>query len=176
VADEIAERAVTLVQDRKSLLPLQLSPEKRIAVIVPEPQDLTPADTSSYIKPDLAHAIRAFHPQVDDFTVSFAPDQEERSLLLSKLQPYDLIIAGTINACASPNQAALVHELIKTEIPMIVIGMRLPYDLKVFPEVGTYLCTYSILEPSLRAAAKALFGKIEITGKLPVKIKSIGDG
>jgi beta-N-acetylhexosaminidase len=176
VADEIAERAVTLVQDRKSLLPLQLAADKRIAVIVPEPQDLTPADTSSYIKPDLALAIRAFHPQVDGFSVSFAPDQEERSLLLSKLQPYDLIIMGTINAYTSPNQAALVHELIKTEIPTIVIAMRLPYDLKAFPQVGTYLCTYSILEPSLRAAAKALFGKIEITGKLPVKIKSIGDG
>ena len=176
VADEIAERAITLVRNRENLIPIQLTPDKRIAVITPEPQDLTPADTSSYIKPDLANAIRVYHPQVDGFSVSFAPNQEERSALLSKLMHFDLIIVGTINACASPNQASLVRELTNINIPVIVIAMRLPYDLEVFPQAGTYLCTYSILEPALRAVAKALFGKIEITGKLPVKIKSVDAG
>ena len=171
IADEIAERAITLVRNHQNILPIQLASDQRIAVIVPEPQDLTPADTSSYVKPDLAAALREFHPLVDGFSVSLSPHSEERENLRSKLASYDLIIMGTINACTSPNQAALVHELMKTNIRVIVIALRLPYDLEMFPQVDTCLCTYSILDPSIKALAKALFGKIKITGTLPVNFK-----
>ena len=173
VADEIAERSVTLVRDRENLLPVRLSPEKRIAVLVPKPQDLTPADTSSYIKPDLVEAIRAFHPQVDGYCIPFDPGELQRESIVLTLKGYDLIIAGTINACVTENQAELIRQLVNTKIPLIVIAMRLPYDLEVFPQVGTYLCTYSILEPAMRAAAKAIFGQITITGQLPVSLKNV---
>jgi len=172
VADEIAERSITLVRDRANLIPVQLAPEKRIAVLIPEPQDLTPADTSSYIKPALVEAIKPFHAQVDGFSIPFAPNDDERATIIESLKPYDLIIAGTINACASPNQAAFVQRLLSTGIPLIVIALRLPYDLEVFPQADTYLCTYSILDPAMRAAAKVLFGQLQATGKLPVSVKN----
>ncbi|HWR66481.1 MAG TPA: glycoside hydrolase family 3 protein [Bellilinea sp.] len=172
VADEIAERSITLVRDRANPIPIQLAPEKRIAVVIPEPQDLTPADTSSYIKPGLVEVLKPFHAQVDGFSIPFAPNDDERATIIESLKPYDLIIAGTINACASPNQATFVQQLLNTGIPLIVIAMRLPYDLEVFPQVETYLCTYSILEPAMKAAAKALFGQIQATGKLPVTVKN----
>jgi len=173
VADEIAERSITLVRDRDHQLPLQLSPDKRIAVIVPEPQDLTPADTSSYVRPVLADEIRSFHPNTISLTTTLSPIRHQRDDLIAKLKQSDLIIAGTINACTTPNQAALIQQLIETNIPLIVIALRLPYDLEVFPQVSTYLCTYSILQPSMKAVAKALFGKVPIVGELPVLVRSI---
>jgi beta-N-acetylhexosaminidase len=160
--------SVTLVRDRENRLPLQLSPEKRIAVLVPEPQDLTPADTSSFEEPVLADAIRAFHPRVQGFSIPFDPDFQDIKTMIASMQEYDLIIAGTINACNTPNQAELVKQLVVENKPVIVVAMRLPYDPEVLPQVGTCLCCYSILEPSMRAVAKALFGKIPINGKLPV--------
>lgn len=172
IADEIAERSITLVRDRANLIPIRLAPEKRIAVVIPEPQDLTPADTSSYIKPGLAAAIKSFHAQVDGFSVPFAPDEDERAAIIDSLKQYDLIIAGTINACATPNQAELIRQLVNLKIPLIVIAMRLPYDLESFPQAGTYICTYSILEPAMKAAARALFGQLQMTGKLPVAVKN----
>jgi len=39
--------------------------------------------------------------------------------------------------------------------------------------VGTYLCTYSILEPSMRALAKALFGEIKLEGQVPVSVPGL---
>jgi beta-N-acetylhexosaminidase len=51
VADEIAEKSITLVRDEKSLLPIRLETGQRIAAIIPRPLDLTPADTSSYLTP-----------------------------------------------------------------------------------------------------------------------------
>ena len=179
VADEIAERSITLVRDDAKLLPLKLDTAQRIAVVVPRPVDLTPADTSSYVTPGLGVAIRQFHSNVDEYLIPYSPDAEEIATLLERLRGYDMLILGTLNAYASPNQAKFVRRVLKLDIPSVVVALRLPYDLAAFPEVKTYLCTYSILEPSMQALAKALFGQAEFEGKLPVSIPglySLGHG
>jgi beta-N-acetylhexosaminidase len=51
--------------------------------------------------------------------------------------------------------------------------MRLPYDLVAFPQAQTYVCTYSILEPSMQALAASLFGDQPFLGHLPVTIPGL---
>jgi beta-N-acetylhexosaminidase len=51
--------------------------------------------------------------------------------------------------------------------------MRLPYDLMAFPSAPTYLCTYSVLEPSMQALAAVLFGQLQPQGRLPVSIPGL---
>ncbi|HET7142566.1 MAG TPA: glycoside hydrolase family 3 N-terminal domain-containing protein [Anaerolineales bacterium] len=173
VANEIAEKSITLVRDHANLLPISLKPEQCIAVIVPTPEDLTPADTSSYITPKLADSLREYHSLVDEFIISYKPDKKEIASVLAKTCDYDFIVIGTINAFNQEGQAILVREVQKFNIPMIVVALRLPYDLVAFPKVPTYLCTYGILEPSMRALAKAVFGHREVTGRLPVSIPGL---
>jgi beta-N-acetylhexosaminidase len=173
VANEIAEKSITLVRDEQKYLPIKLAAEKKIAVIIPTPKDLTPADTSSYIQPRLAECIRAHHAPTDEFKISLAPSSQESELLLEQMRNYDLIVMGTINAYSEEKQAELVRQLLKLDQPVIVVAMRLPYDLAAFPQASTYLCTYSILEPSMRAAANAMFGFGEMTGRLPVTIPGL---
>ncbi len=173
VADEIAQRSVTLVRDHHQYLPLERDANKRIAVIIPTPKDLTPADTSSYIEPKLAHFIREYHPQTDEFKIPFAPEKSEIAAILHRMREYDVIIAGTINAYIEKTQAELIQQLLNIGKPVVIVAMRLPYDLASFPEASTFVCTYSILEPSMRAAARALFGFEEMKGRLPVSIPGL---
>jgi beta-N-acetylhexosaminidase len=173
VAVEIAERSMTLVRDNANLLPLRLDPEQRIAAIIPKPIDLTPADTSSYVAPKLGVALRRYHPNVDEFTLSYAPEPDEIAGLLERLRDYNILVLGTLNAYASLSQAEFVRQALKLDIPPVVVALRLPYDLTVFPEAKTYVCAYSILEPSMEALAKALFGKIKFEGRLPVSIPGL---
>jgi beta-N-acetylhexosaminidase len=173
VANEIAEKSITLIRDHANLLPINLKPEQRIAVIIPKPADLTPADTSSYVTPKLADSLREYHFRVDEFIIPYKPGEEEIASVLNKLRDYDFIVIGTINAFGQEGQTMLVHEIQKINIPMIVVALRLPYDLAAFPEISTYLCTYGILEPSMRSLAKAVFGHAEITGRLPVTIPGL---
>lgn len=173
VAAEIAQRSVTLVRNEAGLLPLHLEPEARVAVVVPKPKDLTPADTSSYVVPMLAAAMRAHHPHVEEFTLSSTPEDAEVAALLERLHGYDLIVLGTINAFAQPGQVSLVSQALKLGIPTIVVALRLPYDLAAFPAAQTYACSYSILEPSMRALADAIFGKKPFVGHLPVSIPGL---
>ena len=45
-----------------------------------------------------------------------------------------------------------------------------PYYLSTLPQVDAYVCTYSYLDDSQDAAAKALLGLAPMTGRLPVTI------
>ena len=93
--------------------------------------------------------------------------------MLEQVRGYDLIVMGTINAYAEEKQAEVVRQLLQTDKPVVIIAMRLPYDLAAFPQASTYVCTYGILEPSMRAVAKAVFGHSEMTGRLPVSIPGL---
>ncbi len=173
IADEIAIRSITLVRDEAKNLPLRCSPEQRLAVVLPQPVDLTPADTSSYISPSLAKALRHYHERVDEFVVSHNPSHNEISALIAKLRVYDKIIIGTINAYAGTGQAKMVQAILEMELPTVVVALRMPYDLQAFPDAPTYLCTYSLLEPSMRALAQVLWGESRCTGRLPVSIPGL---
>jgi len=170
LAREVAEKSVTLVRDTAGLLPLNLQPNAKIAVVVPRPEDLTPADTSSLVMPALASAARRYHRQVDDFTIAMNPSVAEIKALRAKLVKYDLLILGTINAASHPGQADLVNTMRKNGSKAITVALRMPYDLAAYPAAPTYVCTYSILPPAMEALAGALWGRIPFQGKLPVSI------
>lgn len=173
LAAEIAARSITLVRDETGLLPLRLPPTACLAAVVPRPADLTPADTSSYITCRLADALRKHHAAVDEFIVPPVLSDADVADLRQALRGYDVVIAGTINASTQPGQAALVNALLETGVPTAAVALRLPYDLQAYPDAPTYLCTYSILEPSMEALAAALWGDIPFRGQLPVSIPGI---
>jgi len=170
LAQEMARKSITLVRDTARQLPLRIAPDERIAVAIPRPEDLTPADTSSYVKPALADALRRYHPRVDEFSFALNPSSSDIATLCERLAKYDAVIVGTINATAHPGQAEFVTKLLKQRSRLITVALRMPYDLAVYPEAPTYVCTYSILSPSMEALAEALFGRIPFVGKLPVSI------
>ena len=170
LAQEVARKSITLVRDNAGILPLRISSDKKIAVLVPRPEDLTPADTSSYVKPALADALRRYYPQVEEFFFDLNPSPSDIGALSGQVAGYDVVIVGTINALAHPGQANLMKRLAKQEVQLIAVALRLPYDLAAYREVATYICTYSILPPAMEALADAIYGKIPFPGQLPVTI------
>jgi beta-N-acetylhexosaminidase len=170
LANEVAERSITLVRDEAQRLPLKLSDDDRVAVILPQPQNLTPADTSSYVVPALARRLRKRHAKTDQFIIPLDPSEADVAALVQTARHYNLIIVGTINAGEHAGQAALIKHLIEQNIATIAVALRLPYDLQAYPNAPTFVCTYSVLNSSMEALAKALLGEIPFSGKLPVSI------
>jgi beta-N-acetylhexosaminidase len=170
LAHEIAERSITLVRDEPRQLPLRLPADEQLIVIVPQPQDLTPADTSSYDKPALAEAIRAYHDRVEELVMPIDPAEAEVAALADRAAEADRIIIGTINAFQHRGQVALIDTLLDRGQPVSAIALRMPYDVSVYPRVPTCLCTYSLQPASLQAAGKALWGQLSCTGQLPVEL------
>lgn len=166
LAEQLARCATTLVRDDGGLLPL--GPEQRILSIMPHPVDLTPADTSSFVEPALAQALRAYNPNTSEIIIDPDPASTEVEAVLAAAADHDVVVVGTIDAGQS--QAILVSALIGTQKPAVTVALRTPYDLSRYPRASTYLCTYGIHPPSMDALAAALFGLAPIEGKLPVSI------
>jgi beta-N-acetylhexosaminidase len=175
LARTVAQRAITLVRDDAGLLPLRLPAAARIAAVMPRPHNLTPADTSSFIAPGLAEALRHFHPAVDEWVTAFDPESADIAALRDQLAGggYDLLVVGTINATMSAGQTALVQALAALDVPMVMVALRMPSDLHICPQVGTVLCSYGILPPSMAALAAALFGHAPISGRLPMTLAGL---
>ncbi len=173
LAYRVAAAATTLVRDRDRCLPLRLSQQERLLIIIPRPQNLTPADTSSYDKPALGEALRRYHEHVDEITVPFDPSVEEIAAVVAHSKKYDLVVVGTINATEHRGQAEIVRELVSAGVRVIAVALRLPYDLQAYPEVPVYVCTYSLQPASLDALADALWGQLPFSGQLPVTVVGV---
>lgn len=173
LAQEVANRSVTLVRDEAGLLPLRLPVDGRVMLILPTFQNLTPADTSASEKQTPGAALRRYHPHVDEYVIPQQPDESIISTFRERAVQYDLVIVCTIEATRQPGQAELVNGLLDTAVPLVSVALRTPYDLAAYPRARTHICTYSIQQPAMRALAAALWGEIPFQGKLPVRIPKV---
>ena len=55
----------------------------------------------------------------------------------------------------------------------VVLAMGSPYPILSYPKIRSYLCGFSSVSTSERAAVKAMFGEIPIHGKLPVSLPDV---
>lgn len=172
VAQQIAEKSITLVKN-VGQLPLRLNSDQKIAVITPQPVNLTPADTSAAVKIKLAEAVQRRHARTHAYELPHQASDAQLRDLLTAIADTDTVIVGTIGADQQPAQAELVRALQARGQQPIVIALRTPYDLIAFPAVENYLCTYSIRPVSMEAVARVLFGEIQAQGILPCTIPGI---
>jgi beta-N-acetylhexosaminidase len=158
VARKVAQRAITLVRDDEGLLPLNPQKQSRILVLSVEGAA------------ELGKALQkqGFDPVVREIGTS--PGGQEILELSGMAVEADAVVLGTFRAQMHPEQGDLVRALRATRKPVIVLGLDTPYDPMAFPEGGTYLALYSSHPVSLEAAAKAVAGKIPLSGRLPVAI------
>jgi len=169
LAAELAARSMTLVRDPAGLLPVGWSSMGRVLAVMPRPTDLTPADTSSTVRPALGAALRRYHGDVDEVVVEPEPEQASIAAVRDRAAHADLAVIGTIDAHRLRSQLDLVDAVVATGAPTIVVAMRGPWDVTAVPAGATALATYSILPGSLEAFAAVLDGA-PAPGRLPVTV------
>jgi beta-N-acetylhexosaminidase len=173
LAAELAARSLTLVRNDDKLLPLTPAADARIAVVQSMPADLTPADTSSTVRPMLAAALRRRVAGVEEILLPATPGEADIAGLGERLAPFDLVVVGTFSAHLQPAQAALAVAVLASGRPTVTVALRTPWDLLAYPSARTHACSYGILPPSMEALAAALLGEAPFAGRLPVDIAGL---
>jgi beta-N-acetylhexosaminidase len=79
--------------------------------------------------------------------------------------------AGSV-ALPKPGTKALM-DLLDRRIPMIGISFGNPYLLLSFPKLETYVVAYGDMPSLQNAAARALLGQIDVTGRLPISLPGL---
>ena len=112
LAMDLAARAVTVVRDPGGLIGSGL--RGRVLAIMPAPQDLTPADTSSTVAPALGDALRRYHHDVDELVIDQRPDAAAIAAIRDRAAAADTVVIGTIDAHRQREQLAVVEAVAGT--------------------------------------------------------------
>ena len=166
---ELARGATTLLRNR-GVLPLR----GRILAVSP-----TNADISFFEgQATLGSVIAAKRTDAISESLPLHPSASEIDRVVNASRAADVVVVGTTNLFAYPEQVDLVRALAKVK-PVAVLALRGPYDILSIPEIAAYLCAYDSREPSLTAAAEVLLGERRPSGSLPAVVPgvfSIGAG
>ncbi|RHW42314.1 glycoside hydrolase family 3 protein [Neobacillus notoginsengisoli] len=161
VADEIADKSITLVKNEGNLLPLQ----KTEKVFVTGPSSGKPALLASQM------AAKGF--SATSYAASATPTAGQISTAVTQAANADKVIVTTYNGATNNGQVNLIKALQASGKKVIVAAIRNPYDLMGFPTVDAYLTTYGDRDVSIHSLAKVLAGEVNPTGKLPVTIPGL---
>ncbi len=164
VQREITESGVTLVKDDNAAIPLKLAAGEKLLVT-----------GTHFTVPRLASALSEHFANVEALELTGDRD-EVMNQVMAAASAANAIVMATCPiepwrpATDQALQADIVKALNATAKKLIVVAVRDPYDLRKFPEVPAYVCTYGYREGSLEAAAALIAGRIEPRGTLPVTI------
>ena len=178
LATEIAEHAMTLVRDQDKRVPLKnLKPETKIFNLA-----ITNGDDRLWISNAFVTQLATSGVKVETIVLDERSSEKEVQKAIDHAKAADLVIAslygrvrtGQVSSVGVPNAGVrALNTLLAAERPIIGISFGNPYLLQSFPELQTYLVTYGDMPSLQQAAARALLGEIDITGKLPISLPGL---
>jgi beta-N-acetylhexosaminidase len=169
-AQEIADRAVTLVRNGGNLLPLA-APERACFVTMTEGRYSSDGVTFS-------QEVRRRSPKATLIALDGSVTRADVDGLLEKLTAcaeyavaaFAPVSAGAGTVTMSSELSRSIDGLIASGKPLALVALGNPYLLRAYPKATAYLATFSSVAPSEIAAVKALWGEIAVRGHLPVTI------
>ena len=175
LAKKIAEASITLVKDENHYMPLKrLSSGNLLNIILQDKTDLEVGN--GYIK-NINNFYSADHIRIDPAADSLRYAQAVEMALKAPavlVTSYVQALSGSGTLKLTEKQQEFIHTLARMmpkEKPLIFISLGTPYLINYFPEITTYLCTYSSKEASEESVVKALKGKLKPRGILPVSLQ-----
>jgi len=177
LSEEIAEHAITLVRNDAKLLPMQITPAKRIFNLA-----ITNGDDRLWIAQTFVGTMARAGVKIETIVLDDRSADAEVKKALDYAGKADIVIVSMYGrvrtgqarsvALPEPGMKAL-NELIDRTAPLIGISFGNPYLLLSVPKLQTYLVAYGDMPSLQEAAAEGLAGKIEITGRLPISLPGL---
>ena len=175
LTDEVANKAITLVRNDTSALPLDRT--KKIAVFGVSNGFDGPATMGSLVNTIRSNGVKITTAYVQENTTA-----EQAAIARKTVNEADVIVvglygrvrSGALNSVGIPeNGAAILREALAANKTVIGISFGNPYILSNFSDLKTYLIAYGDMSSLQRATARSLLGQQAITGKLPITLPNL---
>ncbi len=178
LADEIATRAITLVRDDAKLVAGgNFRRAKRVLIL-----GITNGEDRAWVANSFASALAEPGRRVEVVVLDARSTEAELSSALEKAGQSEAVVAamygrvrsGAANSVGLPEPGVKVlSELLARKIPIVGVSFGNPYLLQSFPALGTYFVAYGDMPSLQRAVARALAGRADVTGKLPISLPGL---
>ena len=171
LAEQVAQRVITLVRDERNLVPLAADARRILAITY------TDAGSRSAGRAFDA-ALAAGGRQVSSVRVDPRTTPGEYAALRRRADSVDVVV---VSAYVSPHEykgtvsatggfGAFVEAMAGARVPVVAVSFGSPYLLSDFPSVPAYVLAWGGCAVCQHAAARALLGTAPIGGRLPVSL------
>jgi len=174
-AVEVAGDAVTLLRDRREVLPLDARRRQNVLVVGVSDTN-TPVDVST-----LTTALRASLGNVASRSIDGRSSGEDAAALMAQASRAGVVIMA-VRARVRSNQEKIAlpdrqqrygQMLSSLDVPVVLVALGSPYVISAFPDAGAAVAAYGWSDPLQRAVAAALTGQIGWRGHLPVTVPGV---
>jgi beta-glucosidase-like glycosyl hydrolase len=173
-AEEIAQRALTLLREERGVLPL--GRESRVFIL-----SVSDFDEVANPLPDLAREVgdrTRVRPRV--LFLDSRSERDEIAEVISAAQEADVVIVALAVRARSGAGHMAIPQIAREAIAAMPAGVKKiavsfgsPYVVRDLPETRTYIAAYGVQPVLQKAAARAIFGEAPFTGRLPVTIPGL---
>ena len=171
------ERAVTLVRNERDLIPLA-GAGRKIAVF-----SLSSDQGDYFAGRAFVAEMKTRDPEILAFYADGDTGEDELDADAARCAGVDTVIFALFSRLTSskgsvdlePKHTALVKYFAAQEggPAVLAVSFGSPYFLRHFPEVDGYVCMYRNTPETQQIAARALFGELDISGRLPVSLPGL---
>ncbi|WP_353940356.1 glycoside hydrolase family 3 protein [Streptomyces sp. HUAS MG91] len=158
----ITSRSTTLVKNDGGALPVRTGAHEVL---------VTGADSPAVAR--LAASFRSRGHTVTALDAGAAPGPAVIEEAVGQARSAALVVVATNGPGAA--QADLVRALLAASSPVVVVGVRTPYDINRFPGAPVYLATYGNGATALDRAVGVVLGEHGPSGRLPVSVPVADD-
>lgn len=175
LANEIGEKAITLVRNDAGSIPLDRG--KKICVLAVSNGFDGETTIGSLSRELRANDIRFTSALIQDNSTT-----EQIAHARELVKSADVVIAalygrvrtGAKNSVGLPNEGVkILRDLMAANKNVIGVAYGNPYILSALPQLKTYMVAYGDMASLQRASARALFGLQDITGRLPISLPGL---
>lgn len=168
---KISAESVTLVRDRKKLLPFKSAANKKPTVCAVFFAPARFADQlMSFSKPFLQKGWT-----IRSYNAALTPRKKDSQRAAACAKGADLLIVTSLQWAdkTNINQKNAINGLIEENPNTVFISTMSPYDIKNYPEADVVLATYGLNKYVLQTAADIILGNQSARGVLPVDLPDV---
>ena len=168
---KISAESVTLVRDRKKLLPFKPAANKKPTVCAVFFAPARFADQlMSFSKPFLQKGWT-----IRSYNAALTPRKKDSQRAAACAKGADLLIVTSLQWAdkTNINQKNAINGLIGENPNTVFISTMSPYDIKNYPEADVVLATYGLNKYVLQTAADIILGNQSARGVLPVDLPDV---
>jgi beta-N-acetylhexosaminidase len=164
-AGEAARKAVTLAWGGEHL-PLR----GKVTLVLPRVIWFAQVEDSRTVLADMLGKLKAAGLEIDAVDCPLDMSGIAVDELIRRVGPGGTVVFGAAGASRFTKQAEVAEQLAAAGCKVVVVARRMPYDLKLFPKAIAALAAYDDSPAMQTAVAEALTGKLQPSGKLPVRL------
>ena len=175
LAQEVADKAITLVRNDADLIPVD--PKTKVFVL-----GISNGFDGDSTVGTLVRTLRSMGVKFEGALLQDNSTPEQIAKARESASKADVVIAamygrvrsGRKKQCrASRSWRANFRELLANDKKVVGISFGNPYILGAFPDLKTYVVAYGDMSCLQRAAARSVFGMQDVSGRLPISLPGL---